>query len=88
MTYSVKLSPHAAKQYRRIDGPIKSRLHAAFDTLQTSPASGPNVKPLKGQLRRYFRYRVGDYRIIYTIAMPERIVYVDYIQHRKDVYRP
>jgi len=87
VTYSLKLSPHAARAYTKLDPSVKPRLQAALDTLQREPLSGPQIKRLQGKLREYLRYRVGDFRIIYTVARQERTVYVDYIQHRKDVYR-
>ena len=86
MTYSVKLSPHAVRDYKKLPPSSKPSIQAALDTLQHHPLSGPHIKRLKGRLRDYTRYRVGDYRIVYTVASKERIVYVDYIQHRKDVY--
>lgn len=87
MTYNVRLSPHAAKDYRRLDVSIRSQLQAGLDTLQSQPLSGPKIKRLKGPLHDYWRYRVGDYRIVYTVSQQEQMVYVDYVQHRKDVYR-
>ncbi len=32
--------------------------------------------------------RVGQYRVIYWIDEDKRIVYVDRVNHRSDVYRP
>ena len=87
MTYSVKLSPHAARQYSKLDPSMTPRLKAALDTVQHRPLTGPKVKRLKGRLHEYYRYREGDYRIVYTVAQRDRTVYVDYIQHRKDAYR-
>ena len=87
MTYSVQLSPHAAKDYKKLDPAIKLQVQAAIDALQHHPLQGPKIKRLKGRLRDYARYRVGDYRIVYAVVERERVVYVDYIQHRKDVYR-
>ncbi len=55
--------------------------------MQHNPLSGPKIKRLRGQLRDYQRYRAGDYRIVYTVDRRNHAVYVDYIQHRKDVYR-
>jgi len=34
-----------------------------------------------------YRVRVGDYRIVYTIDDPRRIVEIGIIADRKDVYR-
>ncbi len=46
-----------------------------------------NGKPLKGVFKGLFRYRVGAYRIIYTIDHPGRCVMVLHVKHRKEVYR-
>ena len=87
MTYSVRLSPHAARDYKKLDPAVRLQIQAAIDTLRSLPLTGPKIKRLHGRLRAYHRYRVGDYRIVYTVVPSERIVYIDYLQHRKDVYR-
>ena len=87
MTYSVRLSPHAVRQYQKLDPSVKSRIPAGLDSLHNNPLAGPHITRLKGRLHGYIRYRVGAYRIVYVVVPAERAVYVDYIQHRKDVYR-
>ena len=87
MTYKVRLSPHAARAYRKFDPSIRTQIQAAIDSLQTQPLAGPKIRRLQGLLHRYYRYRVGEYRVVYFVAKRERIVYVEYIQHRKEVYR-
>ena len=87
MTYKVKLSPHAARDYKKLDLSVKPQIQAALDSLQHHPLAGPQVKRLKGRLHEYYRYRAGDYRIVYVVSKQEHIVYVDYIQHRREVYR-
>ena len=87
MIYKVQLSPHAAKQYTKLDPVIKPSLQSAIDALQRAPLAGPKIKRLKGRLHAYSRYRVGDYRIVYAVDQRERFVYIDCIQHRRDVYR-
>lgn len=87
MTYRVVFSPAASKSYRKLDPSIKPRVQAAIDALTVRPLAGPQITRLKGRLREYLRVRVGDYRIVYLVAAFERTVYVEYLQHRKDVYR-
>ena len=87
MTYSVRLSPRAARDYKKLEASIKLEVQAGLDVLQDHPLSGPKIKRLKGRLHDYWRYRVGDYRIVYAVDQPARAVYVEYLQHRKDVYR-
>ncbi len=43
-------------------------------------------KPLKGDFQGYWRYRWGDYRVIYRIAEKEILIIVLRISHRKEVY--
>jgi len=43
-------------------------------------------KPLKGDLQGYWRYRWGDYRVIYKISEREILILILRISNRKDVY--
>lgn len=87
MSYKIRLSPHAQREYKKLNPSIKPGIQKAIDSLQLNPTEGPKIKRLMGRLHAYYRYRLGDYRIVYTVSHEERVVYVDYIQHRKDVYR-
>ncbi|MFA6378975.1 MAG: type II toxin-antitoxin system RelE/ParE family toxin [Candidatus Omnitrophota bacterium] len=44
-------------------------------------------KALKGDFDGYWRYRWGDYRVIYRIAEKDVLILVLRIAHRKDVYQ-
>jgi mRNA interferase RelE/StbE len=44
-------------------------------------------KPLKGILKGLYRYRIGDYRVIFTIDRADRKILVLNVGHRKNVYR-
>lgn len=43
-------------------------------------------KALKGNLRDYWRYRIGKYRVIVSINDDELIVLTIDVGHRKDIY--
>ena len=43
-------------------------------------------KPLKGEFQGYWRYRWGDYRVIYRIAEREILILILRIGNRKEVY--
>lgn len=87
MTYRVVLSPHAASDYKKLPPEIKPDIQTAIDALTHNPLTGGKIKALKGRLRHYWRYRVGDYRVVYAVDRTQRVVYIDYVQHRRDVYR-
>lgn len=43
--------------------------------------------PLKGQLNEYWRYRIGNYRIILNNKDHELLIVVIQIGHRKQIYK-
>lgn len=44
-------------------------------------------KPLKGEFQGYWRYRWGDYRVIYKISEKEILIIILRIGHRKSIYQ-
>jgi len=44
-------------------------------------------KSLKGALKDYWRYRVGNYRLIASIDEKEVTILIVNVGHRKDIYR-
>lgn len=43
-------------------------------------------KALKGEMRGLYSLRVGNYRAIYLLKHEERLMVVEKIGHRRDVY--
>ena len=82
--YEVRLHPAAAREYRRLQGPLRDRIRSAIDALAGDPRPASVVK-LAG--RDDYRVRVGDYRIVYAVDDAERVVLVARIAHRREVYR-
>lgn len=65
--YRVDLSLQAQHFYRRADRPLAKKLARCFEQLERTPRDHANIKPLKGNLAGLYRYRVGDYRVIYRV---------------------
>ena len=70
--------------------PARRFFEESFASLQrrldADPRRHPNIKPLKGALAGFLRYRVGDYRVVYTIDDQAQTVTVAVIAHRSGVY--
>jgi len=62
-------------------------LDNCFKNLEESPLFGPNIKRLKGKLEGSFRYQIGGTRIIYSVDMESRKVFIETIGSRGDVYK-
>jgi len=43
--------------------------------------------PLKGTLKGLYRYRIGDYQIIYVIDQAEKKIVILNVNHRKKIYK-
>ena len=81
--YRIELRPSAVRALRKLDPKLRHRLQGAIALLAQDPRP-PAARALQG--RPGLRVRVGDYRIIYTIADDVLLVVVVTIGHRRDVY--
>ena len=85
--YKIVLTATARKEYKFIHKTNESlfkRIRNVLLALSENPTQG---KPLKLSLRGKWSYRVGIYRIIYSIEKKILTVYVLDIGHRREVYR-
>ena len=65
--FDVFLSPEAREFYAKADKPLARKLARCFAQLERDPRRHNNIKRLSGTLAGLFRYRVGDWRVIYRI---------------------
>lgn len=85
--YEIKLTAKAQRFYDKADKPLTRRLNRCFDQLAQNPHAHPNIKRLRGELASYFRYRVGNWRVIYEVNDDQLLVIVFMIAHRRNIYR-
>lgn len=83
--YTIIYSDAAKKQLETLDNSIRIKI---FAYLHKRITQNPKYfgKALVGSLRNFWRYRVGDYRIICEIKDSELIVFIIKIGHRSKVY--
>lgn len=58
-----------------------------YPQLRKNPFYGPNIKKLKGEFSGVYRFRIGRYRLFYTIEINTIFVFIVNIDHRKDSYK-
>jgi mRNA interferase RelE/StbE len=83
--YRVLLERAAEKELSRLSSEIHDRVIAAIQALRRSPRP-PGCRKLAGS-KNDWRIRVGDYRVVYEIADDIRIVRINRVRHRREVYR-
>jgi mRNA interferase RelE/StbE len=85
--YEIGLTHDAQKFYQTADIPLTRKLNRCFDQLQRDPYGHPNIKRLKGLLAGYWRYRMGDWRVVYRVDEDKQVITVILIAHRSKIYR-
>jgi len=61
------------------------KIQLAIDALSENPHPVGNKK-LKGEYQNFYRIRIGDYRVLYSIKDKIKIIDIRQIGHRKDIY--
>ncbi len=79
-------SKKAQKQFKKLDSAIQKRIKAYTQELQTLENPRDRGKALVGNFAGFWRYRVGDYRIVCEIIENELMIYAIDIAHRSKVY--
>jgi mRNA interferase RelE/StbE len=81
LTFSVLLTPRAARSLRKLQHSAGKRIRESMEVLERAPETGEQLRP-----SRFSKLRVGDYRVIYEIDRKSNHVIVLYVGHRKNVY--
>jgi mRNA interferase RelE/StbE len=84
-TYVLVLEDDAVDYLNRLDKTIARRIRNRLDWLAAN-AKAIKHDGLTGQFSGRYRLRTGDYRIIYRLDHGERLIIVETIGHRRNVY--
>ena len=83
--YRVLLERSAEKDLNRLTPDVHDRIIKHIQALAHNPRPA-GCRKLHGSLNDW-RIRVGDYRVIYEIADVIRVVRVNRVRHRREVYQ-
>ena len=81
------IQPTAKKQLKNLDFTVQKRIAKFIDNLEGLENPRIKGKSLAGNLSGFWRYRVGDYRIICDIVDNEIAIYILDISHRSKSYK-
>ncbi len=84
-SYSLSYKPSVEKDFQSIPRPLVARITARVERLPSDPFPPQSAK-LQGAEHLY-RLRVGDYRVVYEVDTDALHITVQYVRHRRDVYR-
>jgi len=81
---NLRLAQSVDKNITKLPKHIQTKIFSSFDKIMQTPVSG--IK-LHGELKNYYKFRVGDYRIIYSFNAKASLIQIVKIEHRQGVYR-
>jgi mRNA interferase RelE/StbE len=84
--FKVRLLDEAERQLAKLDATIAKRLIKRITWLAAN-FEDARREALTGDLAGLFKFRVGDYRIIFEILTDEQEILIHFLGHRRDVYR-
>lgn len=79
-------SSKAQKDFKKLDISIQKRIKTFTQEIEKLKNPRSKGKALAGNLKGFWRYRIGDYRLICEILDNEFIIYTIKISHRKNIY--
>lgn len=84
MKYSLEIVSTAEKQFLKLQTSLRNRIKNKFFLLENEPRPHGSQK-LHGT--DFFRIRIGDYRVIYSVDDTRKIIKILDIGHRREIYR-
>jgi mRNA interferase RelE/StbE len=88
LAWAIEFHPEAAKELKKLGREAAARI---VKTLETRIAPLPDPRrlgaPLKGEHEGYWRWRIGEYRVIARIEDERITILVVRVAHRREVYR-
>jgi mRNA interferase RelE/StbE len=88
LAWTIKFTNTALKQLEKLDKPTAAQITRILEG-RVAKSANPRAfgKALTGELKGYWRYRIGDYRVICELKDRELIILALAIGHRRDIYR-
>lgn len=88
MAYKISITKTAEKELSKLDKQTSARI-IKFLKERLSITDNPKSlgKQLAGSLCQFWRFRVGDYRIICDIKDDELVILTLSIGHRREIYK-
>ena len=85
MAFRIEWKKSTRKDLRNLPFSVANRIVGAVEDLAKNPFPH-GVEKLSGSEHAY-RIRLGDYRIVYEVVAESKLVEIQRVRHRKDVYR-
>lgn len=88
MVWTIEFLPDAAKELRKLDRHVAARIVRTLEE-RIAPLADPRTigSALAGEHAGYWRWRIGDYRVVVRIEDERVTVLIVRVAYRREVYR-
>ena len=86
--WEVELSKDSIKYLKKLNKKTSQRLLTSLEAFETPehPLSHKDVRPLVGKLRGFYRFRVGEFRLIFELDRTQKRIGILSIIPRGNAY--
>ncbi len=87
MAWTLDFDAAARRQLRKLPRDVGDAILTGLQQVAALDDPRQRGKAMVGGRKRYWRYRVGDYRVIVRIEDQRLVIIVIAVGHRREVYR-
>ena len=87
LAWTLEFDAIARKQLRKLPRDVGKRIVSGLQQVAALDNPRQRGKAMVGERTGYWRYRIGDYRVIARIEGQKLIIVVVAIGHRREIYR-
>ena len=79
--FQIAESKTFCQRKQQIDFALYERIKSiVYPQLKKNPFCGPSIRQLTGELTGYYRFRIGDYRLLYLVEEKQAVVAIVALQ--------
>jgi len=84
VSFAIRFTPNVAKQVRKLDPTAAKRIRSFLEQ-KIAQLDNPRLLGKKLVNEEFWRYRVGDYRILTNIDDDQILILIVEVAHRREV---
>ena len=84
--YNIRILEEASRDLARLDKSIGRRIVERIKWL-SEKLNDIRPEPLRRDLIGLYKFRIGDYRVIYQIIHEGKTIVIHAVGHRREIYR-
>ena len=87
MSWKIKVDRRVKKDLKTIPNPVIKRIRLKMESMAENPAKYKHFALKGDRLKGFFRLRVGNWRVFYSLNTNIQEITIWSVIHRKDAYR-